>query len=176
MFNQTFVDGVQKTKKPYTILLSLMLQIGILFVLVLIPLIYTEALPSAQLKSMLVAPAPPPPPPPPPTPAAPKVVQKPVVKQFQANQLLAPKAIPKTINKIVEAAPPSDVSAGVVGGVGDAGAVGGVIGGVVGGVPSGAPPPPPPPAKKAPTGPVAVGGRVAEANLIRRIQPVYPPL
>ena len=28
MFDQTFVDGTQKTKKPFTVLLSLLLQIG----------------------------------------------------------------------------------------------------------------------------------------------------
>jgi protein TonB len=64
---------------------------------------------------------------------------------------------------------------GVVGGTGEAGgAAGGVLGGVLGGV--GTAPPPPPPAKKAPSGPVQIGGRVAEANLIRKVQPVYPPL
>jgi protein TonB len=100
---------------------------------------------------------------------------KPVIKQFIANQLIAPKIIPKQINHIEEAAPPPDAGMGVTGGTGDAGAVGGVMGGVLGGVP-GAPPPPPPPKAKAPTGPVRVGGQVAEANLIRRVQPVYPPL
>ena len=38
----------------------------ILVVLVLIPLIYTQALPKAMLATLLVAPPPPPPPPPPP--------------------------------------------------------------------------------------------------------------
>jgi protein TonB len=101
------------------------------------------------------------------------VVQKVVVRQFVSNQLQAPRVIPKTINRIVESAPAPDVGAGVVGGVGEGGG-GGVIGGVVGGV--GPAPPPPPPAKKAPTGPVQIGGRVAEANLLRKISPVYPPL
>jgi protein TonB len=97
-----------------------------------------------------------------------------VVKQFVANQLMAPKVIPKTINKIEEAAPPPDAGIGVVGGTGEAGGVaGGVIGGVLGAMPSAAPPPPPP---KKPTGPMRVGGQVAEANLIRKVQPVYPPL
>jgi protein TonB len=99
-----------------------------------------------------------------------------VVRQFIANQLMAPKVIPKTINKIEEAAPPPDAGVGVVGGTGDAGgAAGGVLGGVMGGVP-GAPPPPPPPKAKAPTGPVRIGGQVAAANLIRKVEPVYPPL
>ena len=97
-------------------------------------------------------------------------VVKPVIKQFIANQLMAPRVIPKTINRIEESAPPPDT--GVVGGV-EGGAAGGVLGGVIGGVP---PPPPPPPKPKAPVGPQRIGGQVAEANLIRRIQPVYPPL
>jgi periplasmic protein TonB len=37
----------------------------------------------------------------------------------------------------------------------------------------GAPPPPPPPKPK---GPQRIGGRVMEANLIKKVQPVYPPL
>jgi protein TonB len=98
-----------------------------------------------------------------------------VIKQFQNNQLMAPKVIPKTIARIEEAAPPPDAGLGVTGGTGEAGgALGGVLGGVVGGVP--AAPPPPPPKPKAPSGPVPIGGRVAEANLIRKITPQYPPL
>jgi protein TonB len=100
-------------------------------------------------------------------------VVKPVVKQFISNQLQAPKVIPKQVAKIEEAAPPD--TAGVVGGVGEAGSAGGVIGGVIGGV-GPAPPPPPPPAAAKPTGPVRIGGRVQEANLIRKVTPVYPPL
>ncbi len=174
MFDQTFVDGTTKTKKPYTILLSLLLQIGVIVVLILIPLIYTQTLPTAQLKSMLVAPAPPPPPPPPPPPT-PKVQPKPVVKQFVNNQLQAPRVIPKQINHIEEAAPPPDAGVGVVGGTGEAGGVaGGMLGGMIGG--AGAAPPPPPPKPKAPSGPVRIGGQVAAANLIHQVQPVYPPL
>jgi protein TonB len=76
---------------------------------------------------------------------------------------------------IEENAPPPDNLGGVVGGVGvPGGSVGGVIGGVVGSV-GAAPPPPPPPAAK-PTGPVRIGGKVEEANLIRKVTPVYPPL
>jgi protein TonB len=98
-----------------------------------------------------------------------------VVRQFIANQLIAPKVIPKTVNKVEDTAPPPDAGIGVVGGTGESGGVaGGVIGGVIGGV--GPAPPPPPPKAKAPTGPVRVGGQVAAANLIRKVQPVYPPL
>jgi protein TonB len=53
----------------------------------------------------------------------------------------------------------------------EGGAAGGVIGGMIGGVP-----PPPPPPKPKPTGPQRIGGNVMEANLVRKVQPVYPPL
>ena len=46
--------------------------------------------------------------------------------------------------------------------------------GVIGSV--GEAPPPPAATKTEQKGPVRVGGNVAAANLIRRIQPVYPPL
>jgi protein TonB len=100
-------------------------------------------------------------------------VKKVVVRQFIANQLIAPKVIPKTVAHIEESAPPPD-SMGVAGGTGAPGGSG-VPMGVIGGVPSMAPPPPPPPKAKV-TGPQRIGGRVMEASLIRKIQPVYPPL
>jgi hypothetical protein len=59
MFNQTFINAEQDGNRPYTIVLSLLLQIVVMCIVILIPLIYSEALPSPQLKSTLVAPAPP---------------------------------------------------------------------------------------------------------------------
>src|SRR5438876_84813 len=117
-------------------------------VLVLVPLIYTEALPKQQLLTFLVAPPPPPPPPPPPA-AAPVVVRK-VVREFDDGRLTAPKEIPKEIAMIKEEdLPPPSAAAGVVGGV-PGGMVGGTAGGVIGGIISATPvaPPPPPPAPK----------------------------
>src|SRR5436190_1261331 len=68
MFDQTFVDGVGKTNKSWTVTVSFLVQMGIIAVLVILPLIFTDVLPKATLVSMLQAPAPPPPPPPPPPP------------------------------------------------------------------------------------------------------------
>jgi protein TonB len=68
---------------------------------------------------------------------------------------------------------------GVVGGVpgGVPGGSGGLIGGIIGSVPAMAPPPPKVEAPK-PTTPqrIRVGGQVQLANLIKRVQPAYPPL
>lgn len=66
MFEQTFVDGVGKTNKSWTVVVSFVGQIVLITVAVILPLIYTEVLPTTTLQSFLVAPPPPPPPPPPP--------------------------------------------------------------------------------------------------------------
>lgn len=180
MFEQTFVDGEGRTNKSWTVLISTITQVSIVCVVLLIPLIYTDALPKTSLTSFLTAPPPPPPPPPPPAAEAPKVVKK-IVREFDGNKLQAPKKIPKQIAMITEEEPPP-ASAGVMGGVPGGvpgGSAGGIIGGILGGVPSAAPPPPPP--KKEEVKPktperIRVGGNVQAANLVRRIVPVYPPL
>ena len=141
-----------KTNKPWTVVLSMLFQVVFLGVLILIPLIYTEALPKTMMSTLLVAPPPPPPPPPPP--AVVKIVQvKPQVHLMDAGKLVAPKVIPKEVKIIKEEAAP-DMSAGMAGGVPGGvagGSMGGVIGGVIGGV-GGAPPPPKPTASRIPPG------------------------
>src|SRR5919205_4629194 len=154
MFEQSFVQGENATRKASSVFVSFLIQCGLVIVAVLIPLIYTETLPKTQLTSFLVAPPPPPPPPPPPAAAAPVKVVKVAPRQFDAGRLLAPKQIPKNIAMIKEEdLPPPSASAGVVGGVPGGvpgGTAGGVIGGIIGSVPTGAPPPPPPPKKEEP--------------------------
>ena len=54
----------KKTNKGWAVILSGLVQTFILGILILIPLIYTEALPKAMLSTLLIAPPPPPPPPP----------------------------------------------------------------------------------------------------------------
>ena len=184
MFEQTFVEGVGKTNKAWTVLVSFLAQIVLIGVAIIIPMIYFDALPKSQLTSFLVAPPPPPPPPPPPA-AAPVKVVKVIPRQFDAGRLMAPKAVPKEIAMIKEdeLPPPSSGVVGVVGGVPGGvpgGTPGGVIGGIIGSVPTAAPPPPPPPVKEAPK-PVTpqrirVGGNVQQAMLIRQPKPSYPPL
>jgi protein TonB len=174
MFEEMVVSTSQakKTNKPTTVLVSMILQVGFLALLILIPLIYTEALPRAMMSSILLAPPPPPPPPPPP--AAVQVVKiKPVQHLMEAGKLVAPKAIPKDVKIIKEEEAPPDMAGmagGVPGGVAG-GSMGGVIGGVIGGAGSGAPPP----TKTAPKR-VTVGGNVQAARLVNKVQPLYPPL
>jgi protein TonB len=176
MFEEMVVSNAKnkKTNKPWTVFISMLLQIAFLALLILIPLIYTEALPKTLMSSILLAPPPPPPPPPPP--AAVQVVHvKPVAHLMEAGKLVAPKAIPKDIKIIKEEEAPPDVGAGMVGGVPGGvagGSMGGVIGGVIGGAGSTAAPPPP----KATLKRITVGGNVQAAHLVNRVQPVYPPL
>jgi protein TonB len=184
MFEQTFVEGTGKTKTPYTMLVSMVLQSLLIGIGILIPLIYTETLPSTQLTSFLVAPPPPPPPPPPPA-AAPMKVVKVIPRQFDAGRLMAPKVIPKEIAMIKEdeAPPPSAGGFGVVGGVPGGmpgGTPGGVIGGIISNVPVAAPPPPPAvkavEAKPAAPQRIRVGGNVQEARLLKKVVPTYPQI
>jgi len=65
----------------------------------------------------------------------------------------------------------------VMGGV-PGGGPGGVLGGILGAGISAAPPPPPVKEAPKPVTPqrIRVGGNVQQANLIRKVQPVYPPL
>jgi periplasmic protein TonB len=170
MFEQTFVDGGQ-TKRGWSVFVSFAGQILVLLVLALIPLIYTDVLPKAQLTSFLTAPPPPPPPPPPPVVV--KVV-KIAPKQYDAGRLMAPREIPKQVAIIQEEIAPT-VSAGVSGGI-PSGL--GAIGGGLGSFNVAAPPPPPPPEVKQAqvTKQIRVGGNVQAANLIKKITPVYPAL
>jgi len=76
-----------KTNKPWTVILSFVFQASFLAILILIPLIYTEALPKTMMATLLVAPPPPPPPPPPPV-AAQVVHIKPQVHLMDAGKLV----------------------------------------------------------------------------------------
>ncbi|HXH50307.1 MAG TPA: energy transducer TonB [Terriglobia bacterium] len=157
--------------KRATLPVAYILEIIIIGITVIIPLIYTDALPKAQLMTFLVAPPPPPPPPPPPAKAPPVVVHK----VSMADLMKAPTVIPRTIAKIKDQ--PAVQSAGVVGGVTGGvpgGQMGGVLGGIIGGV-TGGPPPPPPPKPTTPQR-IRVGGQVEAAKLIFKPTPEYPPL
>jgi protein TonB len=173
MFEDSLMEsgGRLKSKRGTTTVISFVLQILLIGVLVLLPLIFTEALPRQQLMTFLVAPPPPPPPPPPPA-AAPVVVKK-IQSELDNGQLRTPTAIPKKIQMIKEdEAPPSTGVAGVVGGV-PGGVPGGSMGGVLGGVLSSAPVAVP---KAATPQRVRVSQGVSQGLLIHKVQPSYPAL
>jgi len=171
MFEDSLLEsgGRLKTKRGLYTSLSMIVQVGLLGVLVLIPLLFTEALPKTQLMTFLVAPPPPPPPPPPA--AAPVHIVRQVQTDMVNGQLRTPTKIPEKVQMIREdeAPPPSLASGGVLGGVGAAGgSVGGVIGGIINStalVPKAVVPQR-----------VRVSQGVTQGLLIKKVQPLYPPL
>ena len=174
MFEDSLIEsgGRLKTKRGLTTFLSFGLQIALVGVLVLIPLLFTEALPKTQLMTFLVAPPPPPPPPPPPA-ATPIKVVKIIQTDIVNGQLRTPTKIPEKVQMIKEeeAPPPVSTMAGVVGGV--PGAAGGQMGGVIGGIINSTPIAVP---KVATPQRVRVSQGVTQGLLLRKIQPAYPPL
>jgi protein TonB len=174
MFEDSLIEsgGRLKTKRGATSFIAFLFQIGIIIVMVLVPLIFTEALPKAQLIGYLMAPPPPPPPPPPA--AAPVHVVKQIQTDIVNGQLRTPTKIPKKIEMIKEdeAPPPVMSAAGVVGGV-PGGVPGGQMGGVIGGIINSTPVAVP---HIATPQRVRVSTGVATGLLVRKVNPTYPPL
>jgi len=169
MFEDSLIEsgGKLKTARGRTTTFSFILEAVVVGVMVLVPLLFTEALPKAQLMMALVAPPPPPPPPPPP--AAVKIVKQ-VQTDIVNGQLRTPTKIPKKVEivKEEEAPPPS---MGVVGGV-PGGVPGGQMGGVIGGIISSTPMAVP----KVAVQRVRVSQGVTAGLVIKRVNPTYPPL
>jgi protein TonB len=162
MFDEFEVAFKQKDRTGVGIVVSIIVQSLILAVLILIPLIYTNALPKGFLTTLLVAPPPPPPPPPPQ--AMVKTVK--VVKLIQSGVLVAPKAIPREVTVIREEAPDVTQQQG--------GVFGGLTGqGIMVGTPIAALPPPP---KAVAPARIKQGGNVTAASIITQTRPSYPAL
>ena len=173
MFEDSLIEsgGRLKTNRGLTSSIAFLLEAALVGFMVLLPLLFTDALPKAQLMTFLVTPPPPPPPPPP----AAAVVH--VVRQIQTDiingQLRTPTKIPKKVlENLKEDAAPPPVMAGIVGGV-PGGVPGGQMGGVIGGIISSTPVAVP---KIATPQRVRVSQGVTQGLLIRKVQPVYPAL
>ena len=154
------------------LLLSTSAQATVIGAIFVLPMLFmAERLPEVPTMMAFVADVPaPPPPPPPPMAAKPKpAAAKPDVAARE-TQFVAPLEEPAEIATLPDDEGGSDI--GVPGGV-EGGIAGGVIGGVVGGLPEAPPPPPPPPA---PRTPVRIGGQITQPQLLKRVEPEYPPL
>jgi len=166
MFNELIESSTEKKKSNtgWSVILSGIIQISGLSVLILIPLIFTQALPKAMLSTLLVAPPPPPPPPPPPV----KTIIKPIARLIQSGKLVQPRAIPKDVAVFKEAELPPDV----VNNTNQSGVFGGIPGQ---GLMAGSGPVLAPPAAAAPAR-IKQGGAVTAASIITQTRPDYPPL
>ena len=170
MFEDSLIEsgGKLSTKRGRTTTFSFVLQAIIIGVMILIPLMFTEALPKTQLMTFLVAPPPPPPPPPPP---AAVVKVKPAETDIVNNQLRTPTKIPKKVEMIKEEDAPPPQMAGVVGGV-PGGIPGGQMGGVIGGIISSTPVSVP----KVAVQRVRISQGVTQGMVLRKTQPAYPQM
>jgi periplasmic protein TonB len=175
MFEDSLIEsgGRLRTKRGATTLVSFILQVALVGILVILPLVFTEALPKQQLMTFLVAP-PPPPPPPPPAAVTPVKTVKVVQTDIINGQLRTPTKIPEKVQMIKEeeAPPPVMSASGVVGGV-PGGVPGGQMGGVIGGIISSTPVAVP---KVATPQRVRVSQGVSQGLLVKKVQPAYPPL
>ncbi len=175
MFEDSLIEsgGRLSTKRGMTTTISFVFQMVLVGILVLIPLLFTEALPKTQLMTFLVAPPPPPPPPPPPA-AAPVKVVKQIQTDIVNGQLRTPTKIPEKVQMIKEdeAPPPVMSASGVVGGI-PGGVPGGQMGGVIGGIINSTPVAVP---RVATPQRIRVSQGVTQGMIIRRVQPAYPPL
>jgi periplasmic protein TonB len=182
MFEDSTFDsgGRNKSKSKYWMVVTFIVNASILLLLVLIPLIYPEALPKAAMQMALVAPPPPPPPPPPPAAAAAPAQAVRVVhaqSEMMNNQLMAPVRIPRAIKMVAGKEAPPSSGFGVAGmeGLGGSGSANGVIGGLFSGV--GAPATSHPvQVKVAAPKKVNISAGVMVGMLIQKTQPVYPPI
>jgi periplasmic protein TonB len=167
MFADSLLEssGTQRARRGWTTLSSFGLQALMMAVLLLLPLIRPIGLPFLKPLAAPVMLAPPPGLPPAQQMQRPTVVQQ---SNMINNLLVAPRSIPIQIASIVDTVPPPqfNVGAGLPGGTGDARGVFGAAGPAVNPV---MPLPPPPVANH-----VRVS-RMMEGNLVRRVQPEYPP-
>ena len=176
MFEDSLIESGGRfgaKRRGATTIVSFVLQGILLGILILIPLIYTEALPRQQLMTFLVAPPPPSPPPPPPA-AAPVVKVEKIISEVDQGALRTPTKIPEKVkmNKEEDTPPPSAGIGGVVGGV-PGGVPGGQMGGVIGGIISSTPIAVP---KIATPQRVRVSQGVSQGLLVHQVKPTYPAL
>lgn len=176
MFSDSLLDfGGTRKRRAFATTTSFVFNCVAIGVMLLVPLIFTENLPKAQLLTFLIAP-PPPPPPPPPAAAVPKVVHQLETDVLSTGALRTPTKIPTKVEMIKEevAPPPMAAGGGVVGGV-PGGIAGGQLGGVIGGIVNATSMATP---KFVPNVPqrVRISQGVTKGLLIHRVEPTYPPL
>jgi protein TonB len=159
-------------RKGATLAVSMMVHGVLAAAIVLVPLLYYDAIPQpsdSTLKAFFVAPveiAPAPPPPPPPAPALRSAIKVPVPVPSVAPTFVAPIEAPEGIRQEQGIELGFGVEGGVPGGV-EGGVPGGVLGGIVGGAMAQAPPP-----VKA----VRVGGNIVAPKMVKKVAPDYPDL
>jgi protein TonB len=173
MFNDLVESSLTKnvTREPWTVAVSVVAQMIFLGILIVIPMLYTHALP--KVPADLIMPLPPPAAAPPAI-APPRNTSEPPMP-VPSGILTMPTAVPPNVNMVPESAPPElggAATIGVQGGT-QGGSPNGVINSIVG--ETGATPPPAPAPAPTPQR-IRAGGDVQAAKLISQPLPAYPPL
>lgn len=166
----------ERTRKPWTVAVSFMGQVGLIGLAVMVPLVSTEGLPRMRWVSVPGVPRALPA-----HRAAAATTHNVVPSQMYRRTLLLPAAVPPkaVILQDPQFMPAMDGGVGTPGGFGGGGGSGqSVIDNLVASLPAAAPPPPAvvqkQPAKAIPR--INVGGDVQKASFLSGPQPVYPPL
>ena len=153
------------SRSKYTVLVSVAAHVLIAAMVVIVPLMATDVLPTPRTVIGVFAAGRAAPPPPPPPAAAPPSAR--AAQPVTASPDAAPSTAPESIE------PEAPTTSSVIGEPG--GVEGGVPFGVVGspGVMPGVPPSPPPAAVQKP---LPIGGRIKEPAKVRHVPPVYPAI
>ncbi len=177
MFEQSLLEiaAREAPRKRWTLALSSLFQCALVGLLVLVPMLWTQAVPRKLLPEVLLAPLPPPP-----GPAEDRHAAKParaVPTEIQEGRVVAPNRVPEQIAVLQEDSPPPAPPGGpdrwgVQGGIGHDAQGSSLWSNLI----RPAPAAPPTPKPEAPRAPVTVGGDVQEGKAIYRPAPIYPPL
>ena len=163
----------ERRRRGLATTLSIVFQCMVIGFLLILPLMFTQALPTQQLLTYLLAPPPPPPPPPPPAAPMTRVVQ---TDMLHNGQLRTPTRIPEKVEMIrEEEAPPPAGEGGVVGGV-PGGIPGGQLSGVIGGIVSSLSNSVAFVPKIEPVKRVRISQGVTRGMVISKIEPKYPTI
>jgi protein TonB len=175
LFSDSLLESAvpEQRRRSLATTFSFAFQCVVIGFLLILPLMFTEALPTQQLLTMLVTAPPPPPPPPPAVAQVVKIVQTDVLN---TGQLRTPTRIPRKVEMIrEEESPPPAMSGGVVRGI-PGGIPGGQLGGVIGGIISSSANsiaiiPRIEPVKR-----IRISQGVTQGMVISKIEPTYPKI
>ena len=163
----------ERQRRGLATTISVIFQCIVVATLAIMPLMFTEALPTQQLVTFLIAPPPPPPPPPPPAAAAITKIVK--TDMLNNSQLRTPTRIPAKVAMIKEQEAPMPAEGGVIGGI-PGGIPGGQLGGVIGGIITSTPASAAIVPKLAAPKRVRISQGITQGLLITKIEPAYPKI
>ncbi|MBI3934454.1 MAG: energy transducer TonB [Acidobacteria bacterium] len=168
LFESAGLTGIRRTNHPITVAISFLLQCIVVGIMVLIPLVYTEALPHRHIIRFSTAP-------PPPSAARPAATASPPVRVLtqlarQQRELVQPRVIPEHAQIIHEELLPPIISGVVDDHLDILGRTPAIL------VSEVVPPAPPPPPPETTLRRIPVGGVVMTAKLTYQPKPIYPEL